>query len=170
MSSIPYLIASTRCCNPLTLSPYGAQPYTLLTKPRITYCRSCIVAFRFPRSPCLASNADGTRKFVLVMQRESVLRGSLNPSVQDLSLRGERMLRHLAQVIYAAGKSSVRWLPSLSKHNAPVFHAIFDRETCQACDLRGRCTRAKRRRPTLRPRPRREALQAARQPGQTDAI
>jgi transposase len=69
-----------------------------------------------------------------------------------------------------AGQSSVRWLSSRSHHNAPVFHALFDPATCQACDLRARCTRTKYRRLTLRPRPQYEALQVARQREQTEAF
>lgn len=69
-----------------------------------------------------------------------------------------------------AGQSSTAWHRSRSQRNAPVFRITFDPKTCQACELRGRCTRGQARGLTLRPRPQHEVLQAARQREPTDAF
>jgi transposase len=69
-----------------------------------------------------------------------------------------------------AGQSSTAWHRSHSQRHAPVFRITFDPKTCQACELRGRCTRGQARGLTLRPRPQHEALQAARQREHTDAF
>jgi transposase len=63
------------------------------------------------------------------------------------------------------GKWSTSWCPATDQYGDPVFHVNFGLPECAACPARARCTRSTTtgRKLTLRPRPKHEALVAARQ-------
>jgi len=67
-------------------------------------------------------------------------------------------------------QSSITWQQSQSPRGLPVIRVLFDRNVCQLCHLRERCTRGKARGITFRPREEYEALQAARQRESTEAF
>jgi transposase len=68
------------------------------------------------------------------------------------------------------GQSSITWRPSCSPRGRSVIRVLFNRQACQSCHLRHRCTRGQARSITLRPREEYQALQAARQRESTEAF
>jgi len=70
------------------------------------------------------------------------------------------------------GKWSTGWCPAIDQYGDPVIHVNFGLPECAACPARARCTRSTTtgRKLTLRPRPKHEALVAARQRQETIAF
>jgi transposase len=60
------------------------------------------------------------------------------------------------------GRSSLSWTPAVDRGHNEVIKIKFSAKDCGACPARARCTEAKRRSITVRPRDQYEALQAAR--------
>jgi transposase len=60
------------------------------------------------------------------------------------------------------GRASVSWTPAVDRGHNDVIKIKFSAKDCGACPARDRCTEAKRRSITVRPRDQYEALQAAR--------
>jgi transposase len=67
------------------------------------------------------------------------------------------------------GHLSVKWTPGRDVSGDPVVRIRFDTATCRACPVRTACTSAKEapRQPTVRPKERHVAIQAARQRQET---
>jgi transposase len=70
------------------------------------------------------------------------------------------------------GQQSTGWCPATDQYGDPVIHVNFGLTDCAACPARARCTRSTTtgRKLTLRPRPKHEALVAARQRQETAAF
>jgi transposase len=60
------------------------------------------------------------------------------------------------------GRTSVSWTPAVDRGHNEVIKVKFSAKDCGKCPARARCTEAKRRSVTIRPREQYEALQAAR--------
>jgi len=60
------------------------------------------------------------------------------------------------------GRTSVSWTPAVDRGHNEVIKIKFSAKDCSMCPARARCTEAKRRSITIRPREQYEALQAAR--------
>lgn len=60
------------------------------------------------------------------------------------------------------GRTSVSWTPAVDRGRNEVIKIKFSAKDCRMCPARARCTEAKRRSITIRPREQYEALQAAR--------
>jgi len=60
------------------------------------------------------------------------------------------------------GRTSLSWTPAVDRGHNDVIKIKFSAKDCQACPVRARCTEAKCRSITVRPRDQYEALQAAR--------
>jgi transposase len=60
------------------------------------------------------------------------------------------------------GRTSVSWTPAVDRGHNAVIEIKFSAKDCGTCPARARCTEAKRRGITIRPRDQYEALQAAR--------
>jgi transposase len=60
------------------------------------------------------------------------------------------------------GRTSISWTPAVDREHNEVIKIKFSAKDCGACPVRRRCTEAKRRSITVRPREQYEALQAAR--------
>jgi transposase len=60
------------------------------------------------------------------------------------------------------GRTSISWSPAVDRGHNEVIKINFSAKDCRACPARARCTEAKRRSITVRPRDQHEALQAAR--------
>src|SRR5262249_3805282 len=60
------------------------------------------------------------------------------------------------------GRTSVSWTPAVDRGHNEVIKIKFSAKDCGTCPARDRCTEAKRRSITVRPRDQYEALQAAR--------
>lgn len=69
-----------------------------------------------------------------------------------------------------AGQESVRWTAKPNQRGTEVIVALFPRAVCQACPLRGQCTKSARRQLMFRPKEQHEALRAARAHQETDAF
>jgi transposase len=60
------------------------------------------------------------------------------------------------------GRTSLSWTPAVDRGHNEVIKIKFSAKDCRACPARARCTKAKRRSITVRPRDQYEALHAAR--------
>jgi transposase len=60
------------------------------------------------------------------------------------------------------GQTSLSWTPALDRSHNDVIRIKFSAKDCEPCPARTRCTKAKRRSVTIRPRDQFEALEAAR--------
>jgi transposase len=78
-------------------------------------------------------------------------------AARDFTIDWERQ-----QATCPEGRTSVSWTPAVDRGHNAVIKIKFSAKVCGACAARARCTEAKRRSVTIRPREQYEALQAAR--------
>ena len=78
-------------------------------------------------------------------------------AARDFTIDWER-----EQATCPEGRTSVSWTPAVDRGHNEVIKIKFSAKDCGTCPARARCTEAKRRSITIRPRDQYEALQAAR--------